>query len=73
MDSTKEDDGDFGELEEYVPLPWKEGKQYPLQMAMAMRDHPVQEYSPRRSTHSDFSKRTCKFSYVKLRHDMFGK
>lgn len=63
--------GGLWESEESMPLPPEEGWQHQLQVVVGIQDHPLQECSPSEATFSDFS-RTCKFSYVKLRHVPFG-
>lgn len=56
---------------------WRTRRVHPLPAASAVAgfglwDRPVQECSPNGGTFSDFS-RTFKFSYVKLRHKIFGR
>lgn len=65
-------DGDHTKLG-HISLSSGEGKQYQPQKVVAIQDSPMQKCSPSEATFSDFSKGISKFSYVKLRHKMFGR
>lgn len=66
LHTSKGGDGDNGQLEECIP-----SLQHLLQVAVALRTTLCRNAVPVGATLSDVSG-TCKFSYVKLRHELFG-